>query len=237
MNILVFQHLAVEHPGIFCNFMKKDGIHWDTVELDEGETIPELESYDALIAMGGPMDVWQEREYPWLVTEKEAIRKAIIELNIPFLGFCLGHQLMADALGGRVGKMAKPEVGILDIVLTDAGQQSTLFSGSRKNIKSLQWHGAEVITPPPGSTVLAESPVCPVQSLQFGESAFSMQCHIELIDTTISDWGEVPEYKQSLEKTFGPGALEELDNAAKKNMAEFNDSAKLIYNNFITHLK
>jgi GMP synthase-like glutamine amidotransferase len=237
MKFLVFQHISVEHPGVFRNFMKNDGISWDTVELDEGETIPELNDYDALIVMGGPMDVWEENEHPWLVTEKQAIKHAIVDLKLPYLGFCLGHQLMADALGGKVGKMSEPEVGILDVALTTDGQASTLLSGLQKNIKSLQWHGAEVTEPPPGSLVLAESPVCAIQALQYGESAFSMQCHIELIDSTVSDWGKVPAYEQSLEKTLGPGSLEKLDAGAEKHMADFNNSAKLIYNNFITQLK
>lgn len=236
MKFLVFQHISVEHPGVFRNFMKKDGISWDTVELDEGETIPNLDNYDALIVMGGPMDIWEEDEHPWLITEKRAIRQAIVELKLPFLGFCLGHQLMADALGGKVGKMFEAEVGILDVEFTADGQASTLFSGLQKNIKSLQWHGAEVTEPPPGSLVLAESPVCAIQALQYGESAFSMQCHIELIDSTVSDWGKIPEYEQSLEKTLGPRSLEKLDTEAKKYMTDFNHSAKLIYNNFITQL-
>jgi len=237
MHFLVFQHIQVEHPGVFRNFMMEDGISWDTVELDEGDTIPNLDDYDALIVMGGPMDVWEENEHPWLVTEKQAIREAIVELKLPYLGFCLGHQLMADALGGKVGKMSEPEVGILDVELTAVGQKSALFSGLQKNIKTLQWHGAEVTEAPPGSLVLAQSPVCATQALQYGESAFSMQCHIELIDSTVSDWGQVPEYEQSLEKTLGTGSLEKLNTEAEKHMIDFNNSARLIYNNFIAQLR
>ena len=237
MKILVFQHIAVEHPGIFRDFMVEDDIDWDAIELDEGETIPDLKGYDALIVMGGPMDVWEEDEHPWLVVEKQAIRQTIIKLKLPFLGFCLGHQLMADALGGKVSKMSEPEVGILDVELTSDGQAATLFSGLQKSIKSLQWHGAEVAEPPQGSLILAQSPACAIQALQYGESAFSMQCHIELIDSTVSDWGKVPEYEQSLEKTLGPGSLQKLDSEAQKYMTDFNNSARLIYNNFIAQLK
>lgn len=237
MKALVLQHIAIEHPGVFRDFMKEDGISWDTVELNEGERIPNFNNYDALIVMGGPMDVWEEKEHPWLVEEKRAIREAIVNLKLPFLGFCLGHQLMANALGGKVEKMANPEVGILDMELTAAGQKSSLFSGVQNQFKSLQWHGAAVTEAPPNSQILAKSPVCAIQALQYGESAFSMQCHIELIESTVSDWGKVPEYAQSLEKTLGPGSLERLSGEADKHMFDFNHSAKLIYNNFIVQLK
>ena len=237
MRFLVLQHIAVEHPGIFCKFMQEDNISWDTVELDEGDEIPSLDDYQALIVMGGPMDVWQEKQHPWLITEKQVIRKAIVELKLPYFGFCLGHQLMADALGGKVEKMDQAEVGILDIELTNAGERSPFFAGLEKSIKSLQWHGAAVTEPIPGSLVLAQSPACAIQAMQYGDSAFSMQCHIELIDSTVDDWGEIPEYKQSLEKTLGAGALEKLNAEAKEYMANFNNSAAIIYNNFIKQIK
>ena len=75
MKALVFQPLAIEHPGILRDFMAADGVTWDAVELDEGQAIPALEGYDALLVMGGPMDVWQETEHPWFVAEKAAIRQ------------------------------------------------------------------------------------------------------------------------------------------------------------------
>ena len=73
MKFLVLQHIDIEHPGVFREFMKKDNVHIDTVELDVGEKIPKLDPYDAMIVMGGPMDTWQEEIHPWLVPEKESI--------------------------------------------------------------------------------------------------------------------------------------------------------------------
>ena len=76
MKILVLQHLAVEHPGVFRDFLREDGLDWHTVELDEGESIPDLEPYDVMMVMGGPQDTWQEDQFPWLKAEKAAPGKA-----------------------------------------------------------------------------------------------------------------------------------------------------------------
>ena len=115
--------------------MKKDKIHIDTVELDEGEKIPKLDSYDAMIVMGGPMDTWQEETYPWLKTEKEEIHKFVSVMKKPFLGLCLGAQLLSEVVGGKVRKMNTPEIGVMDIYITNT---SSIFNGMNKKLKVIQ---------------------------------------------------------------------------------------------------
>ena len=166
MKFLVLQHIDIEHPGIFRDFMRADGIAWDTVELDEGEAIPPLDGYDALISMGGPMDVFEEEAHPWLADEKVAIREAVAERDMPFLGVCLGHQLLADALGGRVETMPEPEVGIMTVDLTAAGRADPLLAGLDPAVTCLQWHGCAVTRLPGDAVSLASSPLCAVQAFR-----------------------------------------------------------------------
>jgi GMP synthase-like glutamine amidotransferase len=186
MRFLVLQHIPIEHPGIFRDFFVADGISWDTVELDSGGSIPSLDGYDSLWVMGGPMDVWEEEQHPWLAVEQRAIRDAV-HRGMPYMGVCLGHQLLAAALGGRVDKAPQPEVGVLDVELTAAGRRHPLYAGIAPRFKALQWHAAEVAFPPPGAIILAQSALCRVQAMRVGSNAYGMQYHTELTPTTVAE--------------------------------------------------
>ena len=232
MRFLVFQHIAIEHPGIFRDFFTADGIGWDAVELDAGAEIPPLDGYDALWVMGGPMDVWEEDQHPWLAAEKRAIRAAVAR-ELPYMGVCLGHQLLGAAMGGRVGRAAQAEVGILDVALTEAGRRDPLFEGMAPVFKALQWHGAEVAAAPPGAAVLAQSPLCQVQAMRVGRCAYGLQYHTELTQSTVDEWSRIPAYAGSLDRTLGAGALPRLDGEARRHMADFNRDSRRLYDNFM----
>ncbi len=237
MRFLVFQHIDIEHPGIFRDLMAEAGIAWDAVELDEGEPIPALDSYDALMVMGGPMDVFDEDELPWLIPEKAAIREAVRERGMPYFGFCLGHQLLADALGGTCARMPVPEVGIMDVSLTDAGKTDPLMRGIPETFKALQWHGVAVTEMPDGGVALAQSPICAVQAQRIGDLAFGIQYHVEMTDKTVQEWGAVPAYQESLEKTLGAGALDRFDEECRANMGDFNNASRQLFDNFLGEIK
>ena len=175
MKFLVLQHIPIEHPGIFRDFMKRDNIEIHTVELDEGESIPDLKSYDAMIVMGGPMDTWQEEEYSWLKPEKESIYEFTCIQKKPYLGLCLGAQLLGEVIGGEVKKMEIPEIGALTI---DISNHETIFKNMPNKIKVLQWHSYEVSNLPKEANLLASSSECLVQAFSFNK-AFGLQFHVE----------------------------------------------------------
>ena len=231
MRILVFQHIEVEHPGVFREFWAESGHEWVVIELDAGEPIPSLDGFDLLVAMGGPMDVWQEDLHPWLIAEKAAIRHWVKDLRRPFLGICLGHQLLAEALGGKVSLMSRPEVGLVDVEMSPAGRRDPILTGFSPRIEIFQWHGAEVSEVPDGAEILVGNAACPVQAFRWGRHAYGFQYHCELTPTTVSDWERVPEYKASLEQALGAEEASRLASVVVPKLPIFRAAARQLNEN------
>ena len=131
MNIIVLQHIKIEDPGYIKGLMLADAVNLTTIELDEGEKIPkDLSKFDGMFCMGGPMDTYMEKQYPWLIEEKKAIKEFVVDLKKPYLGFCLGCQLLGEVVGGKVIKSNPAEIGIMDINFLKEKSEDKLFSSS-----------------------------------------------------------------------------------------------------------
>ena len=231
MRILVFQHVPVEHPGAFCHLWRQNGDEWCTVELDGGQVIPDLNDFDLLVAMGGPMDVWQEDLHPWLGAEKAAIRHWVKGLGRPFLGICLGHQLLAAALGGVVRLMDRQEIGLCEVTLTEAGRRDRLFAGLSAPVETFQWHGAEISQLPDGAEILATNASCPIQAFRYGPHAYGLQYHVEITASTVDEWSDIPEYRAGLERVLGAGAATRLRQMVANRLPSFMTSARRLNDN------
>ena len=234
-NVIVLQHIKIEDPGYIKDLMLQDNVNLITIELDEGEKIPsDLNKFDAMFCMGGPMDTWMEDDYPWLIEEKKKIKEFVVDLKKPYLGFCLGCQLLGEVIGGKVARSKPSEIGMLDIKFLETKKNDNLFSTFPDQIKSLQWHSYEVqnLEFNKNVTLIASSDVTKYQIFKFQNHAYGIQFHIEIKDKTVNDWGCVPEYKAALEKQLGTGALEKFDNSAKENMADMNRYSQILYKNF-----
>ena len=235
MNIIVLQHIKIEDPGYIKDLMLADKFKLTTIELDEGESIPkDLNQFDGMFCMGGPMDTYMEDQYPWLIEEKKRIKEFVVDLKKPYVGFCLGCQLLGEVIGGKVVKSNPAEIGIMDINLSDNKKDDKLFSEFPNKIKSLQWHSYEVqgIENNKDVTLIGSSPVTKYQIFKYQNHAYGIQFHIEIKDTTVNEWGCVPEYKKALEDQLGSNALKKFDDAAKMNMKDMNNYSTILYNNF-----
>ena len=235
MEVIVLQHINIEDPGYIKDLMVADGVQLTTVELDEGQKIPEnLSKFDAMFCMGGPMDTWMEKDYPWIIEERKKIKEFVVDLKKPYLGFCLGCQLLGEVVGGKVVRLKNPEIGMLNINFSENKLQDPLFYKFPDKITSLQWHSYEVqgLENNNDVTLLASSPETKYQIFKYQEHAYGIQFHIEVKDTTVGEWGCVPEYKSALEKQLGEGALDKFEKDSKQHMPSLNKYSEVLFENF-----
>lgn len=232
MKVLVLQHLSCEHPGAFSEVMDERSVEAAPVEIDEEEPLPDWREFDAILAMGGPMGAYEEADHPWLAAEKELIRDSV-EAGKPFLGVCLGVQLLASALGAEVGPLeAGAEVGLLPVDLTAEGRDHPLFAGMPDPLVTLQWHG-DTFELPEGSTLLASSPAAPHQAFQSGRAAYGVQFHLEVTPEMAREWAQVPVYREALAKTMGEERGAEFLSEVERRATELHPAARRLFSNWL----
>ena len=144
-------------------------------------------------------------KYPYFVAEKAVLRHAV-EQDIPFLGICLGGQLLADAMGATVGLHSMTEVGFFEVQLTQEGKSDPLFQGLSDNQQVFQWH-EDVFDIPDEGIKLATDEHTPNQAFRIGRRAYGVQYHIELTPLMIDTWLHFPEFMEAIVKVSGPEAL------------------------------
>lgn len=182
---LVLRHLAFEDLGVLTPVIEEAGYSIVTHDLGVGAFPGRgTNSSDLLVVLGGPIGVYEAETYPFIVDEIEAIR-ARLGANRPTLGICLGHQMIAAALGARVAPGTEKEIGWGQVRLTDAGRRSVLKPFGEHPV--LHWHG-DVAALPPGAICLAETPACPNQAFAIGKHVLALQFHIELDPTRVEQW-------------------------------------------------
>jgi len=190
-KILVFQHVPYEPLGTLDPLLKQAGFRIRYVNFGRNAAVrPQLDGYAALIVLGGPMNCDQINSYPNLITEVDILREAV-DRDMSVLGICLGAQLLAKALGGRVVPNATREIGWYDVELTEAGAADPVLSAFSPNQQVFQWH-EDGIELPDDVVHLASSPASNVQAFRHGEHAYGLQFHLEVNEPLIERWLTVP---------------------------------------------
>ena len=231
MRVLVLQHIACEHPGVFSEVMRERGVEQVAVQLDRERALPDWREFDAVLAMGGPMGAGDDADHPWLVAERRLVREAVVG-GRAFLGVCLGVQLLAAALGARVYAAESPEVGLLDVELTAEGRADPLFAGLDDQIASLQWHG-DTFDLPAGAVRLARSAELPNQAFRAGKRAYGVQFHLEVTGEMAAEWGAVPAYRDSLAETLGAREGAEFIADIERRAGELHLPARRLFANWL----
>ena len=223
--ILFIKHVEIEGPETLGVFFAGKGYQIKVADLHKGDKLPKsLDGLDAVVFLGGPMNVYEEEMYPFL-KEEDVFLKALLARNVPILGICLGSQLLAKAAGGRVVRSPQSEIGWFTVDITPEGRRDPLFAGINSPLEVYQWHG-DMCQPPQGAVLLASSSGCPVQAFRYGANAYGLQFHAEITDQSIRDWSE----------DFPPERLPEREEMLKHYQqvkASFHKNGQRLCENFL----
>jgi GMP synthase-like glutamine amidotransferase len=184
--VYVIQSDAEVPPGTVADELEALSAPWRLVRLDRGESLPPVSVADAVTVLGGTMSVHDEDEFPFLRELKFFIRRTV-EAEVPFLGICLGGQLLAHALGALVVRKRWGELGSGTVRMTHEGERDRLFRGIAPSLPVFQWHN-DSFDLPAEAVLLASSSVCPHQAFRVGAAAWGLQFHPEVTPAIIADW-------------------------------------------------
>jgi GMP synthase (glutamine-hydrolysing) len=216
--------------GTLGEILQERGIDCETLNVEE-ERIPAPDDYQAIIALGGPQHVYEAEKYPYFAAEKELVRAAIAQ-DIPFLGICLGGQLLADTLGSRVKLHDITEIGFFDVPLTVAGQRDPLFTGMPGYQTVFHWH-EDIFDLPMEGTLLATSETTPNQAFRYGRRAYGLQYHIELNSDLFDLWLGHPAFKAAILDSVGIDAFAHIEQDRHAQYDIYREHTRMLFENFL----
>ncbi len=176
MKIAVLQHAEFEGPAEIAKWAAERGHSVSVHHLYRGEALPAFDTFELLVVMGGEMNIYQYRDWPWL-KEESAFIATTLEIGKKVVGICLGAQLIADVLGARVVQNPQVELGWLPVIWTPEARAA--FPALPASAMVLHWHG-DTFGLPPGATRLAASEGCAEQGFVIQDRCLALQFHMEV---------------------------------------------------------
>ncbi|HYV01737.1 MAG TPA: type 1 glutamine amidotransferase, partial [Actinomycetota bacterium] len=177
---------------------------------------PELAEVAGVVMLGGTVNADQVDRHPFLLEDRTLTREAV-EAGVPYLGVCLGAQILARALDRPVMKAARREVGFQPVHPTEAAADDPLLSAFSDGDRVFQWH-EDTFELPEGATLLATGDDVPHQAFRVGDLAWGIQFHFEVDGTELEAWLDEADSLMDLEATWGKSS-EDIRLEAKEHMA------------------
>lgn len=190
MRIHYLQHIPAETPGSILLWAGQRQYPVTYTKLYENEIFPPQKDFDWLIIMGGPMNIYEEDKFPWLISEKEFIKESIDNDKL-VIGICLGGQLIAEVIGGSVVQNKHREIGWFPVTFSDQSLSMPQFSFLPINPVVFEWHGDTFIELPHEAVIIASNEACTNQAFVYKSRIYGFQFHMESTLKTITDLIEV----------------------------------------------
>ena len=231
MNVLIVKHVDSEGPGSIEVHLEKEKVPCQILNLERSNHFPKLDDLTHIILLGGPMNVYEEDQYPFLRQEDLFIKEAI-QRGKRILGICLGAQLIAKALRAKVYKAPVKEIGWYDLSLTEEGRADPLFSRFPRTFSAFQWHGDTFDLPNAGKRIVTSSPV-PNQAFRYGENAYGLQFHPEVTEELIEQW--MKEYDEEFETEKPPHfSKEEIRRGTLIEWTDYSCRGRILISQFLS---
>ncbi|MBV9228319.1 MAG: type 1 glutamine amidotransferase [Chloroflexi bacterium] len=229
-RVLILQHEWDNPSGLVGEILQEYHIASDTIHV-RNAPIPESIAYDAIVAFGGSQHVYEEDKYPYFTQEKTIIRQAV-EQDIPYLGICLGGQLLAGALNSPVRQHSMTELGFFTVHMTEAGKADPLYAGLPGYQTVFHWH-ADTFDIPAGAILLATNENTENQAFRYGPRAYGLQYHIEVTPEMLDTWLYHPDLKESIIGTIGIDGYTTIERERPIHYPTYEAHTRIIFKNFL----
>ncbi len=233
MKLLVFQHVAFEILGTLNPLLKDAGFRIRYVNFGRHpDAEPDIDGYQGIVVLGGPMNVDQVDQHSHLATEVRLLQRAI-DRDIPILGICLGAQLIAKALGAKVVPSREKEIGWYEVSPTPEAATDPLLRNFGASEQIFQWHG-DTFAIPDGAVRLASSNGCDNQAFRYRDNVYGFQFHMEVDPSLIERWLNIPSHQHELHALKGPPGAEEIRQETERHMQRLSELADQTFRNFVS---
>ncbi|MFL5627388.1 MAG: type 1 glutamine amidotransferase [Ktedonobacteraceae bacterium] len=227
-QVLAIQNYWDDTPGYLGEILQEHDIACEIIKAEE-TPLPDPGRYNAIFALGGPQHA--NDPYPYLEQEKALLRQ-VVEQDIPYLGICLGAQLLASAMGAPVTRHHTTEIGFFEVQLTDEGKSDPLFAGLPGYQQVIHWH-EDTFAIPPGALHLVTSPDTPNQAFRIGKRAYGLQYHIEVTPQMLDTWFGHPDYKKEIMRVSSPDVLTAIAQDIPKRYPLYRKHTRILFENFL----
>ena len=199
-RVLILQHFTGNPPGRIGHVLDEHSIPYDVVRV-EHEQLSEPTTYAAIVALGGTQHLYDKSKYPYTVHEETFVRQAV-QQHIPYLGMCLGGQLLANAFQAPIRKLPKEQIGFLHIRFTEQGQHDPIYHGLSGHQLAFQWH-EDCFQLPDGAIELAHFEDSSNQAFRYLDHAYGIQYHVEITEEMFDHWLHEPSLKKEFVDAYG----------------------------------